>query len=74
MTTLYFLASPYHCQQLPPCLVKLHLITGNGNTSNHIKVFFSDVDTLLKAEVSTAIAVYFFVPQGASFNTKVFIT
>ena len=66
--TSYFRASPYHSEQLPPRLVKLHFVTEHGSPSNHRNVFSSDINTILKTAVSRAVALYFFVPQEASFN------
>ena len=48
--------------------MKLHFLTEQGSPSNHRNVFSSDIDTILKTEVSRAVALYFFVPQEASFN------
>jgi hypothetical protein len=50
--------------------VKLHFVTEHGNPSNHKNIFSSDIDTVLKTEVSWAVAVNFFVPKEASFNSK----
>jgi len=48
--------------------VKLHFLTEHGSPSNHRNVFSSDIDTILKTEVSRAVALYFFVTQEASVN------
>ena len=53
--TSYFLESPYHSEQLPPPLVKLHFVIEHGSPSNHRNVFSSDIDTILKMAVSWAV-------------------
>jgi hypothetical protein len=48
--------------------VKLHFVTEHGSPSNQRNVVSSDIDTILKTALSRAVALYFLVPQEASFN------